>query len=129
MILDTTAIIDLLRGNPEINKKIKELQDNNECFFLTAISVFEIWQGDEDLKNKDKLNKINFLLDSLGTFLFDIPSAKEAGLIQSLLKEQGMIIDPEDSMIAGIAKHQKEAVLTRNIKHFQRVNGLKVESY
>jgi len=129
MILDTTAIIDLLRRDNQINKKIKELQDKNTSFFLTSVSVFEIWQGTADLKDKDTLNKIHFLLDSLGVFLLDIPSAKEAGSIHASLKQQGIMIDPEDSMMAGIAKHQKEPILTRNIKHFQKIQSVEVETY
>ncbi len=129
MILDTTAIIDLLRGNQAIIKKISELQDRNVPLSLTSISVFEIWQGTAGINDKGKLNKIHFLLDSLGTFLLDIPAAKEAGFIHALLKEQGMTIDPEDSMIAGIASYNKESVLTRNTKHFQRIDNLAVESY
>lgn len=129
MILDTTVIIDLMKGEEKISEKIKELQSKNITLFTTSINVFEIWQGVYDMENKERLNKINTLLDSIGIYLFDIPSSKVAGKIHSTLRKDGKIIDPEDSMIAGIAKLNNETLLTRNIKHFERIEDLKVESY
>jgi predicted nucleic acid-binding protein len=39
------------------------------------------------------------------------------------------IVDPEDAMVAGIAKVHGEKVLTKNLKHFQGIEGVNVESY
>jgi len=91
--------------------------------------VFELWQGAEDISDKLKLEKIHSLLDSFGSFNLDVPSSKEAGSIHSELRKKGQVIDAADSMIAGIAKINNETILTRNIKHFSRISGLKVESY
>ena len=129
MILDTTAIIDILRGQKDVIGKIKNLEERNETFYITTISVFEIWQGASDIKDSRKSEKIRFLMETINSLSFDIPSAKEAGLIHSLLRKEGKIIEPEDSMIAGIAKVHNEILLTRNIKHFSRISELKIESY
>ena len=129
MILDTTTIIDILRGNEEILNKIKGLENKNEPLMTTSISVFEIWQGNEDISNIKKRKKIQELLNSLITLNFDVDSAKEAGSIHGMLRKKGRMIDPEDSMIAGIAKVQNEKVLTRNVSHFQRIEGITIESY
>jgi len=129
LILDTTAIIDLLRGDNEVVNKIKGLERKNIPLVITSISVFEIWQGTKDIIDKEKMERIYSLLESLGGLSFDMPAAEEAGSIHSHLKKEGKIIDPEDSMIAGIAKIHHETILTRNIKHFQRIFGLKLESY
>lgn len=129
MILDTTAIIDILKGNPAIDKKLDDIEEHNIPTFITSISIFEIWQGSADIENKRELHKIHELLESLGAFLFDIPSAQEAGAIHSFLKKREMVIEPEDSMIAGIAKHRQESLLTRNTKHFGRISGLDVQTY
>lgn len=129
MILDTTAIIDIIRGNPIIDKKLNELNQRNVALFITSVSVFELWQGSVDIHNEEKINKIHTLLESLGTFLLDISAAKQAGTIHASLKKRGTVIDPEDSMIAGIAKLHNETILTRNIKHFGRIPALVVETY
>ena len=128
MILDTSALIDLLRGNEMVIAKLKELEQQHIPLFLTSISVFELWQH-ADVYREKKLKKIHELLESLGVFIFDISAAKEAGSIHATLKEEGLIIDPEDSMIAGIVNINNETILTRNIKHFERIPHLRVESY
>ncbi|MBI2110686.1 PIN domain-containing protein [Candidatus Woesearchaeota archaeon] len=129
MILDTSALIDLLKANPAFLKKLEVLEQKNTTFYFTSISVFELWQGTSDIEDEQKLEQIHLLLESLGTFSLDIPSAKEAGVIHASLEKEGKKIDPEDSMIAGIAKANREVILTRNVKHFTRVKGIQVESY
>ena len=129
MILDTTAIIDLLRGDKSILKRVESLEKINAPVSTTSISIFELWQGTIDMKDDKKRNKICTLLESIGSLQFDVQSAKEAGLIYSNLRKSGNIIDPEDCMIAGIVKINKETLLTRNKKYFSRIDQLKVEYY
>ncbi len=129
MIMDTSVLIDLLRGHQPIILKLQALQQRNVPLFLTSISVFELWQGTEDIHHKKKSQQLQHLLESLGVFTFDIPAAKEAGIIHAALKEEGQMIDPEDSMIAGIARIHNETLLTRNAKHFERIQQVKIESY
>ena len=129
MLLDTTFVIDLLRNDPGAIKKAKELNDSGEDIFSSAITVFEVWQGAEDLKNQDKRDGIDALLSSLGLMALDVECAKEGGAIHSECYRNGVPIDPQDSMIAGIAKHHHQTVLTRNIRHFSRIRGINVERY
>jgi len=91
--------------------------------------VFEIWQGTQNIVNPEKRERISLLLESLGMFPFDVLSAKEAGSIHALLKKERTLIDPEDSMIAGITKIHHETLLTRNMKHFSRIKHLPLETY
>ncbi len=51
------------------------------------------------------------------------------GSIYGELLAKGETIDPEDAMLAGIAKSHHEKVLTRNVKHFSRIEGLTIETY
>jgi predicted nucleic acid-binding protein len=44
------------------------------------------------------------------------------------LTKKGQRIDPEDTMIAGIAITNNKILVTRD-KHFDRINGLKIEKY
>ena len=129
MILDTTFVIDLLENDPGAVAKSKELQRGGEAVLATAISVFEIWQGAEDIADAEKRERIEVLLSSIGLLPLDTDSAKEAGVIHSDGYRKGRPIDPEDSMIAGIARKHHQPVLTRNVKHFSQVKGLRVETY
>jgi len=121
MILDTTAVVDLLRGNkPELLDRLKNIAAHS--IHATSVTVFEICQGCKD-------KKIEEFFDNIHILNLDRESASKAGEIQRKLKQQGQIIDPEDCMIAGIAINNNLPVLTANKKHFSRIGMLKAEFY
>lgn len=129
MILDTCFIIDLLKNKNEAYKKSKELENSSTPLLTTTITIFEIWQGIPDIQNPERIKKINRLLSSLSLLQLDIDSAKTAGEVHSKLINNGIMIESEDSMIAGICLTRNETLLTRNIKHFDRIKELKIETY
>ena len=131
MILDTTFIIDLLRGkNLEVKEKAEELDHLFETKAVVSVSVMELWRGAlQSVRKEEEKNKINELINSFLVYPFDEKTARESGEIEADLIKKGEIIDLEDIMIAGVAKVHNETVLTRNVKHFERISGLSVETY
>ena len=128
MILDTTFVIDILKGRPEAIEKLRQMERARHPILLTTVSIFELWQGIE-VKDKEKEEKIKETLENFPFVTLDLRGAELAGNIHGGLERKGMVIDPEDSMISGIALSRNEAVLTRNERHFKRVNGLRIELY
>ena len=129
MILDTSFIIDLIKNRQNAIQKAQELEKTSTPIRTTTISVFELWQGLEDLQNKEKRERIDHFLSSIGLLSFDLPSAKRAGIIFSELERKGEMIEAEDCMIAGIAQWHNEPILTRNKKHFERIKGIQIQDY
>ncbi len=129
VILDTTFLIDLLRGNKAAIDKIAEIEGKNEPVSTTAISVFEVWQGLPKKASSLQVEKALELLKSINILRLDFESALQGGEIQRELKSSGQMIDPEDAMIAGIAKINNEKILTRNAKHFEKIRSVKTEIY
>lgn len=130
MILDTSFIIDLMDGLPEAEEKLRILDKKKEVQFVAAPTIFELWSGIEQSKKPEEEKLKVFAVLSTQTVLnLDNNSAEEAGKIDGQLAKQGKPIEPEDSMIAGIAKSNDETVLTRNIAHFSRIKDLKIETY
>ena len=126
--LETTFIIDLLRGKPEI-KELKDEFDKEDIISITAPSVMELWAGAlmAKLPEKEKA-KINELILSMIVLRMDEKSAKEAGEIEAELIKSGNIIEIEDLMIAGIAKANGEKLVT-NDEHYAKIPGLKMIKY
>ena len=54
---------------------------------------------------------------------------KDYAKIKHLLKEQGNMIDDFDIVIAGQAISEGLIVVTDNVKHFNRIEGLKLENW
>lgn len=129
MLLDSTVLIDLLRGYKPTIEKIKYLEEECEPLVTTTITVFEIIQGIPKNVSEKKMEEVENLFKTLNVLPFDIDSANNAGEIQRTLKNSGKIIDPEDAMIAGIAKKHNEPILTRNLKHYQRIKEIKTKGY
>ena len=125
MILDTSFLIDLFVNREAAVRLSKELE-LKEVIKTTSISVFEVYKS---LKKKDKLDEIEKIFDSIIVLNFDKRSAKLAGKISQELIKSGQEIDPEDCMISAITILNNETLLTRNIKHFNRISGLSSKSY
>ncbi|HLC22308.1 MAG TPA: PIN domain-containing protein [Candidatus Nanoarchaeia archaeon] len=97
--------------------------------FVTVISLFELESGIAQSQNPDReKKKIINALKNQTVIVLDEKSASLAGEIDDFLYKEGAPIDPEDCMIAGIAKHYNQPILTRD-KHFQRIKDVKVETY
>lgn len=55
--------------------------------------------------------------------------AARAGRLSGALLRRGTMIDPIDAEIAGMALEERLRVLTRNVRPFERVPGLEIETY
>jgi predicted nucleic acid-binding protein len=128
MIADSCFLIDLLRNKADAVKKAHELRERGIGMTTTTITVFELWRGFE-VARVDEREKTLDLLSRIRAYALDESCARIAGQIAGVLKRTGESIDPEDSLIAGIAVERKEALLTKNTKHFARIPGLMTETY
>ena len=130
MIVDTTFLIDIMEKLPEAENILNKLSNKGEPLLVTSLSIFELYTGvirSQD-QNKEK-NKILKALQDQVILSLDEKSAEKAGEIDGNLIKEGNIIGVIDCMIAGIALQKNEKVLTRNIKDFSKIKGLKVETY
>jgi tRNA(fMet)-specific endonuclease VapC len=122
MILDTSFIIDVLRGEETALKKLQKLEENNEPLNITSISIFELWSGiEQSVKSKKEKEKIEEVLKGRSVYPLDKLAGELAGLIDGKLCKEGRKVEPQDSMISGIAIREKEKILTCNSKHFKRI--------
>lgn len=126
MILDTSVIVDILHNKIDVRNKISEIMSEGSMLYTTVVTAFELGKSTIHLRDSHKTEE---LLDRIEMFNLDRESARMSGIIFRDLKNKGLIIDPEDCMIAGIALTKKQQVLTKNRKHFERIDGLKVVSY
>ena len=130
MIADTSFIIDLMRKKPDALKKLSEIEKNKESQSTTSLTVFELAVGIAMTQFPDEeKKKIEEQLLKFSIYDFSVPYAYRGGLELGKLLKKGNPIDPVDVQIAGIALSENEKVVTRNIKHFNKIDDIKVESY
>ncbi len=130
MIADTSFIIDLMREEKEALDKAKQLSINKETIFITTITLFELFSGlERSKKQNEEKQRIESTINSQLILGLEEESGKKAGEIHGTLIKEGNMLQPLDCLIAGIALVKNEKVITKNVKDFSRVKGLKIESY
>ena len=98
--------------------------------YLTTPTVMELAVGISLAQLPEQERKrIDTILGDFQVLPLDTVSAWRAGIELGHLRKEGLLVDPIDAQIAGIAFQHNEVVVTRNQKHFERFAGLRVESY
>ncbi len=130
-LLDTTFLIDLLRGEQDALAKAKLIEKFR--LFTTELNFFEIVVGIYSQKKGDygaHLLKAEKLFSRLEILPFGHRSAIKAGQIAGELIRKGVQIDSHDCIMAGIAlSNNCNIIVTRNKEHFERIKNIKVDCY
>ena len=127
--LETTFLVDLIRGNKEVESLFNYLIDGDSVITIATPSLMELISGASNNQKRDEKKEIIEILSSVTTLPLTKESAILAGEIESELMMAGESIGSVDVMIAAIAKYNNETLITRNKKHFEKIPGLKIESY
>jgi len=129
--VDTTFLISLLRNEPRTLEKARELDEEGGAA-TTALNVFEIIYGVYNSMSdiEGRLEASERVLVNLDVFPLERRSAMKAAEIAGSLDRDGMTIDPLDALVAGVAlENGADCLVTRNVSHFERIQGLKVEEH
>jgi len=126
--LDSNLLIDFLRKKIEALKKMKELEE--EPLGTTTINVFELLYGAKISEHSEQnLKEVKKIVGNLELFPFDYKAAEEASSILAELKRLGRVIGIRDIFIASICCANNIDLVTRNIDHFENIQGLNIEEY
>lgn len=126
--LDSDFLIAYLRNDASAAKKLQELDAKQEPLHTTIINAFELYKG--VFKAKDtygELARADKLLETFFMLMLDRDSARAAGALHNKIKSNP--IGESDLLIASMAITNKQTLITRNTKHFERVPGLTVEGW
>jgi tRNA(fMet)-specific endonuclease VapC len=125
---DSDFIVDLDRGRPAAIAKLDELEQRGEPVYTTAINVAELYHGAHSSRNIDRaVGRIEKILNRFSILNFDYDSAKLWGELAGRLKSNS--IGELDLFIASMALANKQALVTKNKKHFERVPNLQIEEW
>tara|TARA_Y100000310_G_scaffold190615_1_gene190602 strand:+ start:10428 stop:10814 length:387 start_codon:yes stop_codon:yes gene_type:complete len=126
-LLDTTFLIDLMKGKDECKKIVL----NNQRCLSTCINMYELLIG-VYYKNKKPNNHLEILelFENIHMLPLEISGIMNSAKISAELLKSGNQVSHTDCLIAGIAlSHSINTIVTRNVKHFNRIPGIKVETY
>lgn len=121
IVADTDVLIDFLAG---VEPLASQVSDEIEAgLATTAVTRFELRAG---VRSSRQERAVAGLLEALVILPLDSISADRAAAVRRRLEKAGVGIGMADSLIAGITLAQGATLLTRNRRHFEQVEGLKL---
>ena len=127
-LLETSTCIELLRGNEKVRQKCVE---HNMLCCISAITAIELLYGAYNAPEKyreQELTKARLLIAYYSIVGIDeIPELFCSEKIR--LEKLGNIIEDFDLMIGTTGVTGNLIVVTHNIKHFNRIEGLEYEDW
>ncbi len=131
-LLDTTAFSAVMRREETIMSWLKTKKPGQ---IVTAPPVMaEIEYGLQRLDKASRKYQLLFVQKERLLTIFSVMdwtplASKYFGNIKAELEIRGMLIDDFDIAISAIALSHECQVLTANLKHFERVQGLAASSW
>ena len=114
LLLDTSAIIEILSGNKSVADKIHKYSD----LYINAVALGELYIGVYRVLNKPKqLKQIQEFIELCNVLVIDKETANHYGEIQAELYKKGKPLPVNDIWIAATAKQYNLPIATKD-KHF-----------
>ncbi len=128
--LDSTIIIDYLKGLPEAVQTIQSLLLKEEKLKTTLFNYYEVFFGELAFGKKGGSAAIvPAFLESLEIVFPSIPTMQKSAEIRLELQKKGKLVGNTDLFIAGIVISNAEILYTKNAKHFLNIPGLQTKQY
>ncbi len=131
-LLDTDVVSSVIRHSPPAALMQRVAAVPSDQQLISSITVGELIYGAHRNVNRTEilLNQIEAtLLSNLTILPFDEYAARRYGELRALLERRGTPIGDSDTRIAAIALDRDLTVVTGNVRHFERVPGLRVENW
>jgi len=122
ILADSDVLIDYLAGAQPITRRVEDFI-RSDSLQISSITCFELLSGAQETKRGKRTRA---LMDSLPILPLDRESAIEAASVRRNLARTGRSIGMADSLIAGVALANNLPLFTRNKKHFELVQELRL---
>ncbi len=126
-LLDTSAVIALLRNNPPgVRDRLRLVVSRGAAVAVSSIVLCELSYGvarsERRRENAERLRV--FLSGNIAVVPFGEEDAMAAGDLRAALERAGTPVGPYDLLIAAQARRNGTTLVTANVSEFARVDGL-----
>jgi tRNA(fMet)-specific endonuclease VapC len=127
-LIDTDTIIYNLKGNEAVKDNLKRhLEDPLK---ISVITLMELYFGAyKSEKVNVNLAKVRTLENTFEIIETNKNSAETYGMLKASLEKSGTPLDDFDLIIASCALAYNLTLVTNNVKHFNRIEGLKLTNW
>ncbi len=113
-LLDTTAIIDHLRGDKKVSFYLEKIGLKGDTAGCCCINIAEIYSG----MLEKETEKTNRLINSLYYYEVTRDISKTAGRLRRKYSKKGITLATTDVIIGATALIYDLILVTKNIKHY-----------
>jgi tRNA(fMet)-specific endonuclease VapC len=127
-LLDTDTIIYSLKGNLAVKKALGEhLRDP---MGVSVVTLMELYYGaHKSRKMVANLARIRAIENAFEIIPISQEAALTFGELKATLEKQGIPLDDFDLILAASALTHNFTLVTNNVKHFDRVPGLRLANW
>jgi len=127
-LLDTDTIIYALKGQSAVTRNLRD--HINDPIKISAVTLMELYYGAyKSQKVESNLAKIRTLENSMDVIPLGKESTELFGIFKAKLETRGTPLDDFDLILASCALAHNLTLVTNSIKHFERVEGLKLTNW
>lgn len=127
---DTDVLSATIRPAPPLHliRRLATVPPQDQ--FTTSITVGELIYGARRVGREDLSRRVEQIVRRAHTVLpFDLTAARTFGALKATLERRGTPLAEPDLRIASIVLSWDLILVTRNVRHFQRVPELSVENW
>jgi tRNA(fMet)-specific endonuclease VapC len=126
-LIDTDWVIDHLNAIERVVTRLQELRPQGLA--LSIISLAELSEGVYYSRTPERSQQaLNAFLEDVSVLGIDEEVCKIFGRERGRLRKVGQLIGDFDLFIAATGLHYGLTVLTNNRQHFERIEGIHIES-
>lgn len=128
--LDTDVLSAVLRREPPLHliRRLARTPPTEQC--TTAVTLGELLYGVARRGSPALAGRVRELIASAGPILsFDEAAAEVYGSMRAGLERDGRRLAEPNLRIAAIALSRDATLVTGNVRHFDRVPGLRIENW
>jgi tRNA(fMet)-specific endonuclease VapC len=127
-LLDTDIVIYSLKGNTVVKKNLE--RNLHAALKISIVTLMELYYGAyKSQKVASNTGKIKRIEDVLEIIAVGRESAEIFAMLKTDLEKAGTPLDDFDLILAACALAHDLVLVTNNVKHFQRIQGLKFENW
>jgi tRNA(fMet)-specific endonuclease VapC len=128
-IVDTDILSFYFKGDQKVIERFKEYLKAFDQINLSIVTYYETIAGLKYKKAERQILDLEEFVSNNTIINISEESARLSGDIYADLRQRGITIGTSDILIAGIALENGLTLITNNERHFEPIQGLRIENW
>lgn len=122
--LDTNVIAEVLKGNKVVLENMRLALSQGNTVTLNSICYYEAKRVLIETLYQRKRSVFDALVERHGVLTLNQTVLDQAAMIYNTLRQEGLLIEDADILVAASAMVYEATLVTNNTQHFKRIQGL-----